>query len=614
MSKKCLMLNHLKSEYLELPFSYQVCLKGHVLLVYFQNKCSRTTAAKKVGEKYGLLTSKSHIKCVVNSINLYKKNLLRNMEKFQNICSEVFFKSATTTGMIHEIRTIEAPPVLTSDLSYVNTIVPIVSTESSAFLLSSPGYSTPGESQPLLSRLRGIQLSPRKKILKQRLTMLENEFSTKIEKHKKVLSELKEKFKSRPYRLKQLNQTIARKNKTIMQLRNKLNEQSFSIQLKCLQNKNLRLKKQIALSKTEFTYQVNILNNQISDRNAEIQILQNKLLILKEEVEQTQHNVQNTRYAKVYTTDIRALIYDMLVCNVPTHSVPSLLHKIGEFTGYQFTEIPHRTTVEQMMRELGVISDLQTTEIAIATKNLTLGFDATRQEGVHVNAVHFTTKTRCMVVAVDQLAGGTANDYQSHMTQSVDHLAKLYSNFYEQKYIEIRSKIIANISNTMSDRVAANHATVTKLNTLWQKSLNELNCHLHPLDTMTSACKSSLKVLETFKGKLFGRDCIAANIVIQLNKLRYKDGKSDPKGFVIFLDKHKLPRGLLPRYRGNRLHVLFHTCGILIHNYTILKTFLFSGVTLCGGLRNSLYQDFTSEAGILELCALGLIGKLLTGP
>ena len=110
-----------------------------------------------------------------------------------------------------------------------------------------------------------------------------------------------------------------------------------------------------------------------NDKNAEIQILQNELLILKEEVEQTQHNVQNTRYAKVYTTDIRALIYDMLVCNVPTHSVPSLLHKIGEFTGYQFTEIPHRTTVEQMMRELGVISDLQTAEIAIATKNLTLG-------------------------------------------------------------------------------------------------------------------------------------------------------------------------------------------------------------------------------------------------
>ena len=71
----------------------------------------------------------------------------------------------------------------------------------------------------------------------------------------------------------------------------------------------------------------------------------------------------------------------------------------------------------------------------------------------------------------------------------------------------------------------------------------------------------------------------------------------DPKGFVTFLDEHGLPRGLIPRYRGNRLHILFHTCGILIQHYHKLQSFLFSGVVLCGGLRNSLFQDFTSETG-----------------
>ena len=33
--------------------------------------------------------------------------------------------------------------------------------------------------------------------------------------------------------------------------------------------------------------------------------------------------------------------------------------------------------------------------------------------------------------------------------------------------------------------------------------------------------------------------------------------KGDPKGFVTILDEHGLPRGLIPRYRGNRLHILF---------------------------------------------------------
>nr|XP_047144297.1 uncharacterized protein LOC124817899 isoform X3 [Hydra vulgaris] len=267
-----------------------------------------------------------------------------------------------------------------------------------------------------------------------------------------------------------------------------------------------------------------------------------------------------------------------------------------------------------MMRELGVLSDLQTAELAFTTKDLTLGFDATTQEGVHINAVHLTTKSVCMVVAIDQLPGGTAYDYQSHITKSVDNLVKLYSDFYQFKYTDVRSTIIGNITNMMSDRVATNCVTITKLNIVWQKSLNKLNCHLHSLDTMTSSCKSSLKALETSKEKLFGRDCIAANIVVQLNKLRYKDAKGDPKGFVTFLDQHKLPRGLLPRYRGNRLHMLFLRCGILIHHYAILKIFLCSGLALCRGQQNSLFQDFTSETGIRELCVLALIGKLLSGP
>ncbi len=47
------------------------------------------------------------------------------------------------------------------------------------------------------------------------------------------------------------------------------------------------------------------------------------------------------------------------------------------------------TTVEQMARELGVVSNLQAAEIAMVTNNLTLGFDATTQEGVHTDSLHY---------------------------------------------------------------------------------------------------------------------------------------------------------------------------------------------------------------------------------
>ena len=128
--------------------------------------------------------------------------------------------------------------------------------------------------------------------------------------------------------------------------------------------------------------------------------------------------------------------------------------------------------------------------------------------------------------------------------------------------------MIDNISNTMTDRCASNGAAIRLVNEVWEKELNELNCHLHPLDSIASACRTTLKKLQDTSGFLFGKDCLAASIVLQMNKMRYKDGKGDPRGFTCFVDNHGLPRGLIPRYRGNRLHVLFLICGRFIEHHS----------------------------------------------
>ena len=103
-----------------------------------------------------------------------------------------------------------------------------------------------------------------------------------------------------------------------------------------------------------------------------------------------------------------------------------------------------------------------------------------------------------------------------------------------------------NVTNCMMDRVAANHAAILLVNEEWGKILTELNCHLHPLDTVASSVRSALKQLETSKGKLFGNDCVASNIVLQMNKLRFMDGKGDLRGFKAFLESEHSPRGFIP--------------------------------------------------------------------
>ena len=46
---------------------------------------------------------------------------------------------------------------------------------------------------------------------------------------------------------------------------------------------------------------------------------------------------------------------------------------------------------------------------------LKLGFDATTQECVHINSVHITDKANCYVISIEQLPGGMAEDYHTHI-------------------------------------------------------------------------------------------------------------------------------------------------------------------------------------------------------
>ena len=82
-----------------------------------------------------------------------------------------------------------------------------------------------------------------------------------------------------------------------------------------------------------------------------------------------------------------------------------------------------------MAWEFGVITELQTAELIIQTNNVTIGFDATTQEGTHINSIHFTTKDRCLTGGIDELPGGTAEDYANHVFQTVDNLAETYCYF-----------------------------------------------------------------------------------------------------------------------------------------------------------------------------------------
>ena len=97
-----------------------------------------------------------------------------------------------------------------------------------------------------------------------------------------------------------------------------------------------------------------------------------------------------------------------------------------------------------------------------------MGFDATTQDGVHINSVHVTTETTCCVVAIDTLPGGTAEDYCKHVTGSFDNLASIYSSCKGENEDQVKGNLIKNVTHTMADRCTANHAHIRSLEKMGQ--------------------------------------------------------------------------------------------------------------------------------------------------
>ena len=100
------------------------------------------------------------------------------------------------------------------------------------------------------------------------------------------------------------------------------------------------------------------------------------------------------------------MAYDAIINQIPTLNIPLLMQSLSRRLGTALDHVPHCTTVEQMAKEFGVIFHLQFTEALLASSNVTLAFDATAQEGVHINAVVITREAQTPACAIDNLYEG----------------------------------------------------------------------------------------------------------------------------------------------------------------------------------------------------------------
>nr|XP_055059726.1 uncharacterized protein LOC129443265 [Misgurnus anguillicaudatus]XP_055059727.1 uncharacterized protein LOC129443265 [Misgurnus anguillicaudatus]XP_055059728.1 uncharacterized protein LOC129443265 [Misgurnus anguillicaudatus]XP_055059729.1 uncharacterized protein LOC129443265 [Misgurnus anguillicaudatus]XP_055059730.1 uncharacterized protein LOC129443265 [Misgurnus anguillicaudatus]XP_055059731.1 uncharacterized protein LOC129443265 [Misgurnus anguillicaudatus]XP_055059732.1 uncharacterize len=601
-TKPGLARQHLLDKYSDLP-SPDLIQNGHILFLYVTAKSSNTATAREIVKYIPEMTeeqAKNKVKVLVGKTFKKYRKLTNEREycQFEGICSQRFCENSTTTTVSHA----KSPKSAEQQVPKL----PLKTTRVSK--AKCPTCTRYKESLKNM-RQKNLQMQRSKYLAIKKLEAQQRKKGT----------------------IRVLNQKLKRKEKQISNLKNLLKSQDAKTiaklkkQYKVKARSHMRLKKSLTRMKREVkSNSVNDMDRrccELEERsismNSEIHDLQLKNHILEEKIQDLESEKKLTKKdAKLYSNKMRLMVFDAISNQVPTANIQNLITKFGLRFSICLSDVPKRATVEAMTREMGALSDLQTAEALLANTHTTLGFDATTQEGIHLNSIHFTTKENCYVVAVDELPGGSAEDYQIHICDSISNLASVYCHFFEADYQNILQQMIGNISNTLTDRCAANHAAIRLVCASWNKSLNELNCNLHPLETIALKTKSALKEIEKsmgITGKTKGKDCIGANIVVQMNKMRYMDGEGDPRGFKVFLDQNNLALGLIPRYRGNRLHILFHICGIFSSHHATLKSYL-SGGTSCGGLRDSILEDFNSTAGQVEMQVLGLLGKFLTGP
>ena len=276
--------------------------------------------------------------------------------------------------------------------------------------------------------------------------------------------QLKTKLECRDAKIEKLKSKIAelQEIQSVSQVGKLEEELSKAERAKGRKDKKIcELKKKLAKSNKEYSLVIKDLETHYQDR---VLFLEEEIDFIKSESRVTAA-LEFKKTGKMHKFHMRLMVYDCLVENVPTDHIRPLLHSMALNFGVPLglSDIPSWSSVENMMIELGIVSDLQAVEV-IYKEACTVGFDASTQEGVHVNSIHATTIEACHVLSLEQLAGGTAYDYCDHVVRTVEHLVKVLVEFKpELDYAESKDTIIAHIQCTLTDRASVNHAAVRKI-------------------------------------------------------------------------------------------------------------------------------------------------------
>ncbi len=187
--------------------------------------------------------------------------------------------------------------------------------------------------------------------------------------------------------------------------------------------------------------------DQVKASKDEIKTLKEKLSYSEsrvQELECDKENVIPTMDGNQFDVKTRKSVQFCLSKNVPQQHVGDVVNfVVREMGGQSLEKVPKRSAVQNMAREMDIISNIQTGEVVSKEDcdNCTLASDATTKSAIHMHGTSLMTPQGQLVVNVSKVPGGKAKDYALDTTECLSDIANQYSECNDKNPDDTRKQI-----------------------------------------------------------------------------------------------------------------------------------------------------------------------------
>ena len=406
--------------------------------------------------------------------------------------------------------------------------------------------------------------------------------------------------------IKKLKEPVTKSKESIQKIQKAKKQQT-----RRHRNKLLELNLDHMYKKSELEVKINQIT---SEKNEQIQHLENSLNTLKLDDLENRETF-NTKYdGKSFHPKIREASY--------------MLQNLG---------MSQKNASKAIELSLNILSNVElcgslpsyTSQNTFQTlkdkTNTTLKFDGTTKRNGHLVELEVATPQETLLLGIRRQSGASALEYAN----TIRHCIADIEDSDQPATGDIPPiNLLQNVSNTMTDRCPTNSAIENILDSDRDVKLNRFRCAMHPLDSMAKECEQvvfnfeqSNKICDTKNPKLkypfLNRGESNTKALVRTTaKLFYDLQYNCDKELVSYLQSRDVANNsvVYHRFVGNRFHIYFLDSALLYHYKDSISSFFCSAYPPNNDVQMSVYNAIQLKTMNVTLRALGIVGKIMTGP